>query len=205
MIVQRMAGGCGRTEKGWRKEEKSARLTLFRTPTHSPSLSFAPFPSLPLPPPPSLFLLLLSSSSSSSSFSSSYSSSFSAALPHFLPLPSRHLRGDFPQHLREGANETLGVGIDPRRRPGDARSKTPGKPGKRESGPALSDKRTKAAHSWRRAATLSAFTSSHRQDTTTQKDRGGVRVGKTSIHPLNVANNKTVLFGHFIRLFLLSM
>lgn len=49
-----------------------------------------------------------------------------------LPLPGRHLRGDFPRHLREGANETLGVGIDPRRRPGDARSKTPGLPGARE-------------------------------------------------------------------------
>jgi len=56
-------------------------------------------------------------------------SSFSVAL---LPLPGRHLRGDFPRHLREGANETLGVGIDPRRRPGDARSKTPGLPGARE-------------------------------------------------------------------------
>lgn len=49
-----------------------------------------------------------------------------------LPLPGRHLLGDFPRHLREGANETLGVGIDPRRRPGDARSKTPGLPGARE-------------------------------------------------------------------------
>lgn len=61
-----------------------------------------------------------------------------------LPLPGRHLLGDFPRHLREGANETLGVGIDPRRRPGDARSKTPGLPGARESGTAVPDKRTKA-------------------------------------------------------------
>lgn len=27
----------------------------------------------------------------------------------FISYPGRHLRGDFPQHLREGANETLGV------------------------------------------------------------------------------------------------
>ena len=33
----------------------------------------------------------------------------SAELTPWIPFPGRHLRGDFPRHLREGANETLGV------------------------------------------------------------------------------------------------
>lgn len=79
------------------------------------SARFTPLEPFPVPPPPAI----------------------PASPPRpgggtLLPLPGRHLLGDFPRHLREGANETLGVGIDPRRRPGDARSKTPGLPGARE-------------------------------------------------------------------------
>ena len=58
--------------------------------------------------------------------SAASSSSPRPSPPLDFPWPSSSPGRFSAAPLREGANETLGVGIDPRRRPGDARAKTPG-------------------------------------------------------------------------------